>query len=165
MQTHHTWVWDLVNISKEPKSRILYYLDGQVAKKFAELDLKVVDGDKKRLEIGEVTVDKPYRKEFYVILSTPVLPKQRIRLKLEYDWEEPERVFTYKFLSGAKKFNYSCTIPKEIDLKSRILKLDMGTGYRVHATPPATIKRLEDRTVISWEKSNIIPQDSYQFYW
>ncbi|HMK33101.1 MAG TPA: hypothetical protein VK431_05705 [Nitrosopumilaceae archaeon] len=165
MQTHHTWVWDVVNISKEPKSRIFYYLDGQVPKKFTDLNVKIVDGDKNKQEVREVTVDKPYHKEFYVILAKSVLPKQRVKLKLEYDWEEPERLFSYKFLSGAKKFNYSCIIPKEIDLKNRILKLDMGTGFRVHATPPATIKRLDDKTAISWEKSSILPHDAYQFYW
>jgi len=165
MQTHHTWIWDVVNVSKESKSRILYYLDGQIEKDFDQLQVKVADADKKRLEIDDITIDRPYHKEFYVKLAQPVLPKRRIRLKLEYDWEEPDRMFTYKFLSGAKKFNYNCTIPKEINLKNRILKLDMGTGYKVHATPPTTIKRLNETTIIFWEKSNILPQDAYQFYW
>jgi hypothetical protein len=165
MQTHHTWIWDVINISKKPLSKIFYYLDGQAPKIFADLNVKVIDGDKNRLKIGEITTDKPFRKEFYVILGIPILPKQGIKLILEYDWEEPERFFSYKFLSGAKKFNYSCIVPKEINLKNRILKIDTGTGYRVHATPPSAIKRLNDKTIISWEKSSILPQDAYEFYW
>src|SRR5262249_13117210 len=134
-------------------------------KKFNEMNIRVTDKDKNVMEIGAISSDKPYHKEFFVILKEPVAPKQRIKLKLEYDWEEPERVFPYKFLSGAKKFNYICMVPKEINLKTRILKLDMGTGSRVHATPPVTIRHLENKNVISWEKSNILPRDAYEFYW
>ena len=165
MQTHHTWIWDIVNISKEPKSRILYYLDGQVPKDIADLNLTVTDENNNRLEIGDVIVNKPYHKEFYVLLDKPVLPKQRKKLKLQYDWQEPDRVFLYKFPSGAKKFNYICTVPKEIGLKNRVLKVDIGTGYRIHASPPATIKRLDDKTIIIWGRPNIIPQDAYEFHW
>jgi hypothetical protein len=165
MQTHHTWIWNVINISKKPLSKIFYYLDGQVPKKFANLNVKITDGDKNRLKIGDITTDRPFRKEFHVILVTPILPKQGIKLVLEYDWEEPERFFSYKFLSGAKKFKYSCMVPKEINLKNRVLKIDTGTGYRVHATPPSAIKRQNNMAIISWEKSNIIPQDAYEFYW
>jgi len=165
MQTHHTWIWDVVNISKKPTSKIFYYLDGQVPKNFTDLNVKITDGDKNRLKIGEITTDKPFRKEFHVILVKPLLPKHRIKLVLEYDWEDPERFFSYKFLSRAKKFSYSCMVPNEINLKNKILKIDTGTGYRVHATPPATIKRLRNMTIISWKKSSIIPQDAYEFYW
>jgi len=165
MEVHHTWIWDLVNISKEPKSQILYYLEGQTPRDFADLNIKVVDGDKNRLEIGHIIANRPYHKEFYVMLTKPILPKQRISLNLEYDWAEPDRVFSYKFLSGAKKFRYDCIVPKEIDLKNRVLKIDMGTGYRIHAIPPSTIKRQSENTIISWEKSRILPHDAYEFYW
>ncbi|OLD33142.1 MAG: hypothetical protein AUI61_01480 [Thaumarchaeota archaeon 13_1_40CM_2_39_13_2] len=165
MQTHHTWIWDIVNISKEPKSRIFYYLDGQVPKDIADLHITVTNENNDRLEIGDITINKPYRKEFYVILDKPVLPKQRKKLKLQYDWEEPDRVFLYKFPSGAKKFNYTCTVPKEIDLKNRVLKVDIGTGYRIHASPPATVKHLENKNVILWGRPNIISQDAYEFHW
>jgi len=165
MQTHHTWIWDVINISKKPLSKIYYYLDGQVSKKLTHMNVKITDGNKNRLKIGDITADRPFRKEFHVILVKPILPKQRIKLVLEYDWEEPERFFSYKFLSGAKKFKYSCFVPKEINLKNKILKIDTGTGYRVHATPPSTIKRQNNMAILSWEKSNIIPQDAYEFYW
>ena len=165
MKTRHTWIWDVVNISKDSISKIYYYLDGQIPKNFADLNVKVTDGNKNRLKIGDITADNPLHKEFYAILAKPILPKQGIKLVLEYDWEDPERFFSYKFLSGAKKFNYSCIVPKEINLKNKILKIDTGTGYRVHATPPSAIKRLNNMAIITWKKSNIIPQDAYEFYW
>jgi hypothetical protein len=165
MQTHHSLAWDLVNVSKEPHSKIFYYLDGQTPKNFEDLSIRITDKNKNKVEIEKILIDKPYRKEFYVVLTRPVMPKQRIWLNLEYDWEEPERVFTYKFYSGVKKFNYTCMIPKELNLKNRILKVDLGTDYKVHATPPSVINSQGNKTVISWEKSNISSHDTYQFYW
>jgi hypothetical protein len=164
MQTHHVWIWDVVNISKQPKSKIFYYLEGQVPKDFVRLDIKVTGENNNILEISDI-VDKPYRKEFNVILPQPVMPKQKTRIRLEYDWEEPDRVFSYEFLSRTKKFSYTCTLPKDIGLKNRILKVDAGTGYHIHASPPATIIHHDDKTVITWKKTNIIPPDLYQFYW
>ena len=165
MQTRHTWIWDLINISKEAKHRIFYYLDGQTPRNFSDLNVKVTDQNNNRLEISERGANKPYRKEFYVTLEKPILPRQETVLKLEYEWERPERTFLYEFPSGAKKFNYTCTLPKEINLKNRILKVDLATGYKVHATPPALVKQSNDKTIITWSKKNIAPHDAYQFEW
>ena len=165
MQTHHTWIWDMVNISKEPKAKISYFLDGQTAKDFAGIHVKVTDDKGQRLEIGDISVNKPYHKEFFVILDKPIMPKQKLLIKLQYDWEETDRAFLYKFPSGTKKFSYTCTLPKDLTLKSRILKTDLGTGHKIHATPPAIIKRLDDKTIITWGKSGIMPSDAYIFQW
>ena len=165
MQTHHTWVWDVTNVSKEPRSEVFYFIDGQTKKDFAEMNVSVTDEKGKNIEISKPSVDRPYHKEFYAVFESPVLPRQKKRLKLQYDWETPERTFTYRFSSGAKKFSYSCSLPKEIDLKNRILKVDLDTGYKIHAMPPATIKTEDQRIVINWFKSNVVPQDAYQFHW
>ena len=165
MQAHHTWIWDIANISKEAKSQIFYYLDGQVHKDITDLNITVTDENNNKLKLGDISVNRPDRKEFYVILDKPVLPRQQKRLKLQYDWEQPDRTFLYKFPSGAKKFSYTCSVPKGIDVKSRVLKVDTGTGYRVHASPTATIKRAEDETIIMWSRPNIVPQDAYEFHW
>lgn len=165
MQAHHTWIWDIANISKEAKSQIFYYLDGQVHKDITDLNITVTDENNNKLKLGDISVNRPDRKEFYVILDKPVLPRQQKRLKLQYDWEQPDRTFLYKFPSGAKKFNYTCSVPKGIDVKSRVLKVDTGTGYRVHASPTATIKRTDDKTIIMWARPKIVPQDAYEFHW
>ena len=165
MQTRHTWVWDVTNVSKEPRSEIFYFIDGKTKKDFAEMKVSVTDEEGKNLEVSKPNVDRPYHKEFHVLLGEPVLPREKKRLVLKYDWEEPDRVFTYRFSTGTKKFNYSCSLPKEIDLKNKILKVDLDTGYKIHAMPPATINKDEERVVITWSKSNILSNDAYQFHW
>lgn len=165
MLTHHTLIWNIRNISKEPKDQIFYYLDGDIEKDFADMNVKVTDDRGNRLNILGVAVNKPYHKEFNVQLNRPILPKQRRTLKLEYDWEEPDRNFGYRFASGCKRFSYTCLVPKGLDVKSRILKVDTETGQRIHASPPANVKYLDDRTSISWEKTNLKAYDAFVFEW
>ena len=162
---HHSLIWNIRNISKEPKDQIFYYLDGDTEKDFASMNVKVTDDRGNRLNILGLSANKPYHKEFNVQLSRPILPKQRKTLKLEYDWEEPNRNFGYRFASDCKRFSYTCFIPKGMDVKNRILKVDTETGLKIHASPPANVKYLDDRTAITWEKTNLKAYDAFQFEW
>lgn len=165
MLAHHTWIWNVVNISNEPRDQIFYYIDGDTPKDFPDMNVKVSEGDEK-LEISSLTVNKPYRKEFNAIFKTPLKPRQRNRfIKLEYDWEEPERNFFYKLATDCKKFNYKITIPNNIELKNRVLKVDTEMGYKWHATPAPKIKYLSDKTVITWEGTNLKAYEAYKFEW
>lgn len=165
MMTRHVWVWDVVNISKEPKSQIFYYIDGDVPRDFGDMHVTAKDESGNRLEILSVNVNKPYHKEFTVQLNRPVNPKQKKVLRLEYDWEEPDRNYFYRFASNCKEFSYLCTIPKGIELKSKILKVDTETGSRISVMPPPSIKYLDDMTTIMWKKENLRAYDGYQFEW
>lgn len=165
MLTHHTLIWNIVNIAKEPKNQIFYYLDGDTPKDFPDMNVTVKDEKGNKLNILSLVSNKPYHKEFNVQLNRPLKPKQKRILKLEYDWEEPERNYFYKFASDCKQYKYLCSIPKGIEVRNRILKVDTETGYKVHATPTSTIKYLDDRTEISWGKANLKAYDAYQFEW
>jgi hypothetical protein len=165
MMAHHTWIWNLINVSKEPRNQIYYYLDGDTPKEFADMNVTIKDERDNKLEILGLNSNRPYHKEFNVQLRRPIKQKQKKILKLEYDWEEPERVFVYKFASDCKKFKYTFTIDKEIDPKTRILKVDTETGYKVHANPPPTVKHIDTKTVITWEKENLKAYEAYQFEW
>lgn len=165
MMTHHAWVWNVMNISKEPKSQIFYYLDGDIPRDFADMNVAVKDENGNKLDILSVNVNKPYHKEFIVQMNRPIKPKQKKILKLEYDWEEPERNYFYKFASNCKEFNYRCTIPKGMELKTRIIKVDTETGYKIHATPPPSVKYMDNITTVEWHKENLKAYDAYQFEW
>jgi len=165
MLTHHTWLWNVINITKEPKEQVFYYLDGDSPKDFPDMNVTIKDEDNNELNIISLNVNKPYHKEFIVKLNKPLKPNQKGRLlKLEYDWEEPDRNFFYKFASDCSKFKYLFTIPKGIELKNRVLKVDPETGNKTLATP-AQIKYLSDRTEISWQASSLHAYDAYRFEW
>jgi len=166
MLTHHTWIWNLLNVSDEPRDEIFYYLDGDIPKDFPDMNVKVTDEEENELEIIALSENKPTHKEFNVKMKKPIKPRQRKRfLKLEYDWEEPERNFFYKLPTDCKKFTYKFTIPKGVDVKNRILKVDTELGYKWVADPPPTIKYLQEGTVIKWEGTNLNAFDAYKFEW
>ncbi|HUL51701.1 MAG TPA: hypothetical protein VLT10_00340 [Verrucomicrobiae bacterium] len=166
MTAHHTWVWNLVNVSKETKSEVFYYINGQIPKKFGSLNIRITDlKDGKKLKIAKISLDRPLRKEFFVALRKQVKPRGNLSLKMEFDWEMPDRMLTYKFPSSVKKFSYVCRLPKQMDVKSTILKTDVDTGQKIHVTPPPVVKMQKENTVISWEKSSIRPREAYQFRW
>jgi hypothetical protein len=152
MMTHHTWVWDIKNTSKEPLTAIFYGLSGDVPREFPKLNVKVTDEENNRLEILALDVNRPLQKGFHVKLAKPIRKYQRGRIvKIEYDWDEPERSFEYAFPSKTKKFRYFFTAPKGLELKHRILEAVRDRADRRRVEPPSEVKYLNDHTQIIWE--------------
>lgn len=164
MLTHHTWSWVLRNISKEAKDQIFYRLDGDSAKDFSEMNVKISDDKGKQYEIQSLSVNKPYHKEF-VVKMAPVPPKKTKSIKMQYDWEEPDRMFVFRTPSDCRQFTYLFSIPKGTDIKIRVLQVDMDSGLKILADPSPTVKHLEDKTIVSWSKQNLKAYDTYQFQW
>ncbi|HUT07016.1 MAG TPA: hypothetical protein VMW74_10080 [Nitrosopumilaceae archaeon] len=166
MLTHHVWTWNLVNVSDAPRDEIFYYLDGDSPRDFADMNIKVYDEEGLEAEILNLSENKPLHKEFSVRLKKPIKPKQRKRyVTIEYDWEEPERTFFYKIPTDCKEFTYRFSIPKGVEIKNRVLKVDAELGYKWNADPPATLKFLQDKTTITWQGKNLKAFDAYKFDW
>jgi len=163
---HHTWIWNLVNITDKPIEKISYYLEGDKARDFADLNVSVKDEENKKLKIVGLNVNKPEKKEFVVQLNKPLKPKQTRRfLKLEYDWEEPERNFYYELSSDCKKFKFLLTIPKGVEVKQRVLKVDIVTRTKSYASPMPEVRYLKNKTEVSWQASNLHALEAYRFEW
>jgi hypothetical protein len=166
MTTHHILTWNVVNISKDPVERLFYSLDGDVAKAFPDLNLTVKDEDDKELEIMSLNVNKPYHKEFFVKFRRPLKPGEKGRsARLEYDWEEPERQYSYTFASDCKRLNYILTIPRDLEIHQKVVKIDTHTGEKVLAEIPAIVKYLPEKTEVRWSASNLHKHDAYRFDW
>jgi hypothetical protein len=164
MLTRHTWVWSLKNISKESKNQIFYTIDGDSPKDFSDMNVAISDYRGKSIEIMSVNVNKPYHKEFFAKMPK-IDPKKIKDVKLQYDWEEPEKNFLFRVPSDCKQFTYIFTIPKGHDSQIRILKVDLETGMKINATPSPSIKHLDDMTVVTWTKKNLKAFDAYQIFW
>jgi hypothetical protein len=166
MLVHHSWIWHVVNQSDAPVDRVFYYLVGDIPRDFPDLNLKVTDEDGKELTIKSLNVNKPEKKEFFVQLNKPLKPHQKGRmLKLEYDWEEPDRHFHYTFSSDCKKYKFLLLTPKGMPLKQKVARVSPETGDIVFASNPPTVRFLKDRTEVEWTESNIPAFDSYRFDW
>lgn len=169
MMTHHTWIWDVKNTAKEPLSQVYYDIGGDVPKDFADLNVSIKDENDNKLEIISLDVNKPHEKKFNVKLASPIRKNQKGRLILEYDWEEPERVFEYMFSARCRKFRYSFTISKSIPVKNMILEVVPGLEVmKKRVEPPPTISYTKDKTLIVWEtkdKQVINRLSAYEFKW
>lgn len=166
MLIHHTWIWNLINQSDTPRDQIFYYLDGDIPKDFQDMNVRVTDEEENELEILSLSENKPTHKEFNVQMKKPIKPRQRNRyLKLEYDWEEPERNFFYKLPTDCKRLTYEFFVSRGFDVKNRVLKVDTELGYKWIADPPPTIKYLQEGTKITWEGKNLKAFDAYKFEW
>lgn len=166
MVYHHKMTWNLVNISSEPVERIFYYLDGDVPRAFQDMNVTIKDEEDRDLEIMSLNVNKPYHKEFFVKFRRPLKPGEKGRMAvLEYDWEEPERQYFYRFASDCKKFNYLLTVPKGMDVNQKVVKVDTESGEKTYASTPALVKYLPDKTEISWSGGNIRAYEGYRFDW
>lgn len=166
MLTHHTWIWNLINTSNAPRDQVYYYLDGDIPRDFPDMHVRVTDEEENELDILSLSENKPTHKEFNVQLKKPIKPRQRNRyLKLEYEWEEPERNFFYKLPTDCKRLTYEFFVPKGFDVKNRVLKVDTELGYKWVADPAPIIKYLPEGTKISWEGKNLKAFDAYRFEW
>jgi class 3 adenylate cyclase len=164
--THHTIKWHVTNISKEIKNQIFYYLDGDTPKDLSDMNIKVTDEAGNNLEIADVSVNKPYHKEFNIQLKNPLKPRQKhTTLTLEYDWEEPERSFFYKLASDCKKFKYRFLIPKGTDITNKAMKVDTEMGYKWYTDPPPKLRYHKDYTEVIWEGKNLRAYDAFKFEW
>jgi hypothetical protein len=167
LMAHHTWLWNFVNISNEPIDRIYYAIGGDVPRSFPDLNLTIKDEEDRELDIMSLNVNKPYQKEFYVKLRKPIKPKERGRAtKLEYDWEDPERQFTYTISADCKKFDFLLLLPRTVELRNqKVLMVDQMTGEKRYAPTPATIRYLDRVTELTWSSSNLRARDTYRFDW
>jgi class 3 adenylate cyclase len=166
MLAHHILTWNPVNVSAEPIDKIFYYLDGDVARDFPELNVTVRDEDDRELEIMSLNVNKPLHKEFFVKTRRPFRPGEKGRLlKLEYDWEESERQYGYRFASDCKKFAIMISVPKGVPVRQKVIKVDTESGDKTYASTPAVVKYSHHRTEISWTGTNFHAYDVYRFDW
>jgi len=154
---------------KSRSSQISYDIAGDVPKDFADLNVSIKDEKNNNLEIISLDVNKPHEKKFNVKLASPIRKNQKGRLLiLEYDWEEPERVFEYVFSTRSKKFKYSFSIPREVPIKNMVLEVVPGLGIKRRADQPPTTKYSNDKTLIEWEtkdRQTINRFSTYEFKW
>jgi hypothetical protein len=166
MMTHHHMNWNLCNISNQPVERIFYYLEGDTPRDFPELNVLVKDEENKELEMISLNVNKPYHKEFYMKLNRPLKPGQKGRwVKLEYDWEEPERRYLYRLSSNCRKFHFALFVPRELQISQKVVNIGIETGEKRYAGIPAKVKFLANETRVTWEAKNLQAHDAYRFDW
>lgn len=164
MLTHHTWIWNIKNISEKSIEHVSYFLEGDTPRDWGELNVKIQDRQKNKLKTI-IDENKDLRKIFKGEFIKPIKPNKTQKLTMEFDWEEPDRRYGYVIASNCEKFSYLFKIPKGIKIKNRILKVNPGTRNKTYASPSPEIKYLKNRTEISWKTKSLHALDEYEFQW
>ena len=171
MMCHHTWIWNIKNLSKTPLETIFYDIIGDTPKDYNELNISIKDETDVRLETLSIERNREHQKQFHVKLRRPIKQNQKNRkVTLEYDWEEPERIFEYVLSEKCKKFRYTLIIPNKVKIKNRVLQVISELNIKRRADPPAKIQYIDNnkKIKVSWQnsKDNIIQKhDSFEFQW
>lgn len=168
MMAHHTWIWEIKNISEKPLEKLFYSIGGDVEKSMDDLNLKIRNSKNIQLSVSTIDVNKPHEKQFYVNLTKPLKKNQKQIITLEYDWEEPLRIFEYVFASTCNIFKFTFTLPNGMNIKTRMLEVAKELGIKKRAEPPPKIEYLKNKTRITWENQKnqkINPHDVYEFQW
>lgn len=166
MLAHHTLTWNVINVSPDPIERIFYYLDGDISRNFPDMNVVVRDEEDRELDIMSLNVNKPTHKEFFVKTKRPLKPGEKGRLlKLEFDWEESDRMYLYRFASDCKRFSIRILVPKGVETRQKVVKVDTETGEKTYAPTPANVKYLDGKTEITWSGSNFRAFEAYRFDW
>jgi hypothetical protein len=169
MMTRHTWVWDVKNTKTEPLKEIYYEINGDVPKEdFSDLNLSIKDENNNELKILSLDENEPLAKKFHVQLATPLRKNHKMKIILTYDWEEPKRYFQFSPSAKCKTMKYVFTIPKDVPIANRILKVIPNLGMKKRAEPPPKITYSKDKIKIEWETTEnqiIMAYPTYEFKW
>ena len=103
--------YNLVNNSEAPVYKIINGITTNVPKTMDELKVKILDENENELEIENIQVASPLRKEFTIKLKDPLRKEQKRHYNVIYEVEEPKPIFEHIFLVNSEKFSLTFTYP------------------------------------------------------
>lgn len=169
MLVHYKRLYEIQNISDQPIYEVIHGIATDVEKTFDDLNIKVYDESNKLLQISNVTIDKPYQKEFTTIFNRPILKSDKGRFYvLEYDVEELDRYFENYFAVECLSFTVTIDYPKEM-APPIVYDVNLETDeVKRYKRQPVVEKRKgnkKDRNFARWTKKDIIRGQSFKFEW
>jgi len=165
MLTHHSWLWEIVNISKKPIQDVFYFLEGDVPKSFEDLNIKITDESNNILTIPTLETNNPYKKEFYVKMNKPILSYKTATIKIEYDWEEPKRQYFYEIIAECREFRFRLTVPKDLPIAYKIFQVNEFKLGTFPKTGPSIPNFFDDKTELTWSAQDLRAGETYRFSW
>ena len=111
-------LYDFVNNSEAPVYKIINGITTNVPKTMAELKVKILDEKENELEIENIQVASPLRKEFTIKLKEPLKKEQKRHYNVIYEVEEPNPIFEHIFLINSEKFSLTFTYPSGEQINS-----------------------------------------------
>jgi len=168
MMTHHILSRKFMNVSSKPIETHFVYIFGDTQKTFEDLHLSMKDESGKDLNILGINLDRPHRKEFTIKLNKPLYPftdESRI-CKIEWDWEEPERYFEYRFATECDNFEFSLIYPRDADFNLRVYEVNIETREKILSKIQLGPKEIIGEVCkVAWSVPYVTPNKLFRFEW
>jgi hypothetical protein len=98
MLIHYKRRYEIQSISDKPIYNVQHQIATDVEKTFDDLNIRVYDEHNQALKISNISIDKPYQKEFTTRFNKPIMKGGKSRYySMEYDVEEPENALNTHF--------------------------------------------------------------------
>ncbi|MCL6002958.1 MAG: hypothetical protein M1556_04865 [Candidatus Thermoplasmatota archaeon] len=99
------------SVIRNDKSWPLYYLPykifGDSETDFKDLQFKAYDISNKQALKTLVIEDKPNEKRLLIRLTNPLFPEESIKVRFEYNWEEPKQTFFFTAATQMNSFDFT----------------------------------------------------------
>jgi hypothetical protein len=56
-------------------------------------------------------------------------------------------------------------VPEELELKQKVVKVDILTGEKMLVTKPASIDIKKGKVTVTWSEKNLSVMDAFRFDW
>lgn len=170
MLVRHRYSRRVKNISDQARETHFCQIWGDIPRSWEDLNLEIYDEQGRTLDLEDITLDQPMRKEFLVKFREPLYPDDPTRASLLYtvkwDWEEPKRCFEYTLVTQCDRLDFSLIFPKVADIKLRVYEIEPETGVRhLCAKRPRPTEIKGDKASIRWIDRDIRKRRRLRFTW
>ena len=167
MLVHYKRGYEIQNATEEPVRTVSHQIATDVSKSWDELNIRVVDDEGRELVVSEIEVNKPKQKKFDTTFIKPLMFGDKRRYVLEYDVEEPHRIFENIFLVRCGKFVVRIDYPINGKINAPIVyEVDrLKDTKRKCLIQPTIRQKRRNRCVAEWSVDDCAPQKSFRFEW
>jgi hypothetical protein len=163
---HHTMTRRIKNISNKPLEQHFAFLFGDVARSWKDLNLRVYGEDGNPINIKEVNLDSPTRKEFTIELKPPLYPNEDRLYMVEWDWEEPQRYFEYTFVTLCRSAQVEMVFPATKNYELSVYEVIRETREkRASDIKPKKRMIVGNEAKIVWSRNDIDMNTILRFEW
>ena len=150
--------YNILNNSDASVYKIINGITTNVPKTMDELKVKILDEKENELEIENIQVASPLRKEFTVKLKEPLTKEHERHYNVIYEVEEPKPIFEHIFLIDSEKFSFTFTVPSDQNINDiQLYHISSQDREKKLVTKPSSPKR-GLFTQITWNLENGIKE-------
>ena len=147
------------NVTQSAQAQFVVYFFGDVPRKWAQISPRVYEIDAATDTVDELYNSKirpeflredPYTKRFVVKFRKPVYPGQERKLRVEYEWDNPQHYWEYTNENRPKFLEFKVISREENHLRVAFYEIDKLTQRKILSPIESEIVKSNDESVVTW---------------